>query len=90
MAFNILRILTSMLLLLSILFMPFWLSLILALAGMIYFAIFWEAVVLFFLSDLLYGIKEAKFSGAIFVSFILSIIILIAIEAVKKKLKFYS
>jgi hypothetical protein len=59
------------------------------LAGMIYFAVFWEAVVLFLLSDLLYGVKEAKFSGAIFISFIIALMVLIIVEILKKKLKFY-
>ncbi|MFA6257461.1 MAG: hypothetical protein WC671_00415 [Candidatus Paceibacterota bacterium] len=83
------RILASVLLLFSILFMPLWVSAILALGGMVYFNIFWEAVPLFLLSDLLYGVKEIKFNNIIFISFIASIIILIIIEIIKKKLKFY-
>ena len=86
----ILRILAVFLLLFSILFMPFWVSAVLALAGMFYFSIFWEAVVLFLLSDLLFGVKETKFFGIVFVSFILAAVTLLIIEAVKKKLKFYT
>jgi hypothetical protein len=85
----LLRILAFFVLLVSILFMPFWVSITLALAGMIYFNVFWEAILLFFLSDLLYGVREAKLSGAIFVSFIISALVLIIIEIVKKKLRFY-
>lgn len=85
----ILRITSAVLLLFSILFMPFWVSVILALAGMIYFNIFWEAIILFLLSDVLLGVKEAKFSGAIFISFTISIVVLLIIEIIKKKLKFY-
>ena len=84
-----LRILASILLLFSILFMPFWISIILAFAGMVYFSIFWEAIILFLLSDLLYGVKEAKFHGAIFVYFVISIIVLIIIEFLKKKIRVY-
>jgi len=69
--------------------MPFWISVILALAGMIYFPLFWEAIILFLLSDLLYGVAEAKFFGMVFVSFIFSAIVLMIIETMKKKLKFY-
>jgi hypothetical protein len=69
--------------------MPFWVSVILALALMIYFNVFWEAVILFLLSDLLFGVREAKFNNMVFVSFILSTFVLIIIEIVKKKLKFY-
>jgi len=86
----LIRILASILLLFSILFMPFWISVILAFAGIIYFSFFWEAVILFLLSDLLYGAREAKFYGAIFVSFIIAIMVLGIIEITKKKLKFYN
>jgi len=85
-----LRILASVILLVSIIFMPFWVSIVLALAGMIYFAVFWEAAVLFLLSDLLFGVKEAKFSGLIFISFVAAAMVLIMVEIVKKRLKFYS
>lgn len=83
------RILASIALLFSALFMPFWVSVALMLAGIIYFAVFGEAVMLFFLSDLLYGVKEAKFYNEIFISFVMATIILILVEIVKKKLKFY-
>lgn len=83
------RILASFLLLLSILFMPWWVSVILAVALMICFNVFWEAVVLFLLLDLLCGVREAKFHNIIFISFIMTTIILIIIEVIKKKLKFY-
>lgn len=84
-----LRILASVILLFSVLFMPFWMSVVLALTGMVYFPVFWEAALLFLLSDLLYGVKIVKFSGMIFISFLVSIIVLIVIELLKKKLKFY-
>ncbi|MFA5778461.1 MAG: hypothetical protein WC870_03195 [Candidatus Paceibacterota bacterium] len=86
----LLRILASVLLLFSILFMPFWASTLLVLLGMIYFNIFWEAVVLFLLSDLLYGIREEKFYGAIFISSVATGVLLIITEIIKKKLKFYN
>jgi len=79
------RILASFLLLFSVLFMPFWVSVILALAGMIYFSRFFEAPVLFLLSDSLFGAKEARFNGMVFISFIIVAIVLIIIEIVKKK-----
>ncbi len=83
----ILRILAFLVLALSILFMPFWISLILALAGIIYFAIFWESVFLFFISDLLFGMKEIKFHNILFVSTIMILIILVIIEFLKKKIR---
>lgn len=83
------RILASIILLFSVLFMPFWLSAILVFIGMLYFAFFWEAIILLFLSDLLYGAKEARFFYAVFISLIVSVIVLVIIEFVKKKIKFY-
>lgn len=85
-----LRIFASIILLLSVLFMPFWLSVILALAGMIYFSYFVEGALLLLLSDLLYGVGEARFFNVVFLSFIFAIIALVVIEPLKKKLKFYT
>jgi len=56
---------------------------------MIYFPIFWEAIPLFILSDLLYGTHPEKNSLTVFIPFIISMIILILIEVLKNKLKFY-
>ncbi|MFA6256914.1 MAG: hypothetical protein WCT29_01240 [Candidatus Paceibacterota bacterium] len=84
-----LRILASAVLLFSVIYLPFWVTVILALAGIIYFSVYWEAVALLFLSDVLYGVSEDKFFGMVFVSFFVSLIVLFAVEALKKKLKFY-
>ena len=84
-----LRILTSILLLFSVLFLPFWISAIIALAGMAYFRKYWEAVALMFLSDVLYGASVAKFFGMVFVAFFVSLVALIIIESLKTKIKFY-
>lgn len=85
----IIRILISIVLLFSILFMPFWVSALLALVGIIYFSKFFEAAVLFLLSDLLYGTKGETGFPVIFTSFIIAIILLTAKEAIKNKVKFY-
>ncbi len=84
----VLRILASIILLLSVLFMPFWISVILALAGMAYFPFFLEAIFLFFLSDLLYGVEEPKLFNMLGVSFIFTLICFIILELLKKKLRF--
>jgi hypothetical protein len=83
-----LRILASIILLISVLFMPFWLSVILGLAAMIYFSYFIEAPLLFFLSDVLYGAREKSFYGIVFISFIVSVVCLILLEMLKRKLNF--
>jgi len=84
----VLRILASIILLFSILFVPFWVSVILAFAGMAYFPFFLEAVFLFFLSDLLYGTSEIKLFNTVFVSFILALVCFIILELLKNKLRF--
>jgi len=85
-----LRVLASILLLFSILFMPLWASLILAFASMAYFSFFLEAVFLFFLSDLLYGAPELNLFNMVFVSSGLTLICFIILELLKKKLRFHS
>ena len=84
----ILRILASVVLLLSVLFMPFWVSVVLAFASMAYFSFFLEAVFLFLLSDLLYGAPEPRFFNSTFVSFFATLICFIILELLKKKLRF--
>jgi hypothetical protein len=86
---SLFRILASVILLLSVLFMPFWLTVILALSGMVYFSYFWEAAALLLLSDLLYGAPDTGLFGMVFISFIIAIIAILLVEFMKKKLKFY-
>ena len=83
----LLRILASVILLLSVLFMPFWVSVLLGLAGMAYFPFFVEAVFLFFLSDLLFATPEPKFSNVVVVSSSMALLCFIALELLKKKLR---
>ena len=88
MSFIAIRIFASIVLLFSILFMPFWVSIVLALAGMAYFSFFMEVVFLFLLSDLLYGAREPKLFDIVFVSFILAVVSIVIIELLKRKLRF--
>ncbi|KKR42948.1 MAG: hypothetical protein UT78_C0012G0019, partial [Candidatus Nomurabacteria bacterium GW2011_GWF2_40_12] len=69
-----------------VLFAPFGVSVVLALVGAFYFNVFWEAIVWLSLSNLLYGAGDPS---AIFISLLIYTIILIAIEMLKKKIKFY-
>ncbi len=70
--------------------MPFWLSVILALAGMMLFPVYVEGVALLFLSDLLFGVEEARYFGIVFISLIVGILALLLAEVLKKRLKFYA
>jgi len=83
------RILAVVLLAASVLFMPFWVSIILALISIAYFPIFIEAVILLSLSDFLYGVQEARFFNYVSISLIISIVFLVGAEIIKKKLRFY-
>jgi hypothetical protein len=83
-----LRILASIVLLWSVLFMPFWVSVILAAIGMAYFPFFLEAVFILLLSDLLYGVPE--FLNIALASFAAALACFIILELLKKKLRFRS
>lgn len=83
----VIRILSFFILLTSILYLPFWVSVILILGAMVFFSYYWEGVIIFFLSDLLYGVKEIKFFNLYFISLILSFALLLIIEFIKKKIR---
>lgn len=84
-----LRILASTILIFCVLFLPFWVSLVLCLAGVLYFRLFFESAGIMLLSDLLYGVQEDKLLGVYFVSFLSILVIIFLAEFFKKKLKFY-
>ena len=83
----LLRILAGVVLLLSVLFMPFWVSMILALSGMVYFSFFFEAVLLLLLSDLLFGSPLAKFSNIVVISSLFGLVCFVGLELLKKRLR---
>jgi len=70
--------------------MPLWLSIILALGAMVYFRHYFEAVLLFGLADLLYGVPEVRFLGFIFSSLVLAVLFFLIIEFIKKNSMFYN
>jgi hypothetical protein len=85
-----LRILAFIILMLSMLFLPFWVLVLFTFFAMIYFFMFWEAVLIFLFSDLLHGIPENKTFHIIFLSFFIALLMLIIIEFLKRKLNFHS
>lgn len=84
-----LRILAFIALLISVLFLPIYVSALLGLFFMIYFSKFWEGTMVFLLSDLLHQVKDNKTFPIIFLSFIISLLVLITLEFLKKKFNFY-
>ena len=85
----IVRILASLVLLFSVLFMPYWVSIILGIIGIMYFPLYFEAVIIFLISDLLFGTKEVKLYNITFVATFVSAIFLFISFFIKKRLKFY-
>jgi len=83
------RILAVIILLFSVLFMPFWVSAILTLGGIIYFRYFFEGAFMMLLSDTLFGVPEAHYYNMVFISTIAAIILISVAEFTKSKLRFY-
>jgi hypothetical protein len=79
-----LRILASIILVFSMLFGPFLVSVFLAFSFMAYFHFFWEAIFIFFLTDLLYGVEGATLYGVFYVNLTISVVLLLIIEFLKK------
>jgi hypothetical protein len=84
-----LRILVFIMLLFSVLYLPFWISAILALTGILLFDFFWEGTIAMLISDLLYGVRESKLSSFVFVSFLITVVAVVLAEFFKKKMRFY-
>lgn len=80
------RILFAISLLLSVLFLPFYFTYLLAFVGILYFKLFWEGLVIFFISDLLYGARIELFGQMIFVSTITYLVVFVSVELLKKRL----
>jgi hypothetical protein len=83
------RLLFSAILLFSVLFLPFYITGLIALGGILVFPMYIEAVVMLLISDLLFGTLEPRFFGVLFVSSGLGLVALLVLESLKKKIKFY-
>lgn len=84
----VLRIFASIILFISVLFMPFWLTVFLVTLGIIYFNYFWEGVAWLLLSNLLYGVSKVGLFDKTLIALFGSVIILMAVEVIKKKLNY--
>lgn len=83
------RIGATIFILFSILFLPFFCSVILGLIAILYFRNYYEIIGLSLVSDLLYGAGEIRFLQVYFLSTIVTTILFILLEILKTKLKFY-
>jgi hypothetical protein len=84
-----LRIISILILLFSITFLPFWVSVLLGLSAMFYFPIFFEIIILALISDLLFGVPSQTLWFSFFTTFISALIALVLVEILKKYLKYY-
>lgn len=74
------RILYNFLLLISIFFVPFWITLFLILLGIVYFNNFYEAVFFALISDFYFGVEEARYLNTEFLfTVIVTLLLLISI-----------
>ncbi len=80
-----LRILASIILLFSVLFMPFWVSAGLACIGIFLFHYFVEASIFLLIADGLFGTHDKY----LFVGFLAAIVVMCIVELIKRKIKFY-
>ena len=81
------RIITDVLLLVSLFVLPWWITLFVAFLLIFYFKLYFESIILAFFLDLLYS--PINFSG-VYLLTIFTIILFIIIEVLKNKLFFVS
>jgi len=77
------RMVFTLILLLAVLFLPFWVSLVLAVVGMIFFGYFVEGIILLLFSDLLFSVPLARYEGNVFLSLLGATFLFVLIEFLK-------
>jgi len=82
-----LRLTSVILLLVSVIFLPWWLWLVMAAGLMFLLPAFWEAIPILFVSDLIFGVPEGRFFGSVFATLIVGIVIYLLINLFKKYLR---
>jgi len=82
-----LRILADIIIFLSILFLPWWVTIFLVLFGIFFFNHFYEAIIAGILIDLLYGTRAEEFFGIWFLFFIIFSSIYFFGEKLKKNIR---
>ncbi|MFA7285333.1 MAG: hypothetical protein WC011_00590 [Candidatus Paceibacterota bacterium] len=80
------RIIYSVLVLSTILFWPFWISLFMIFIGMLYFNKYYEGLALIIIFESLYSVPEVKIFDLYFVYTISFFFVFVLIQYLKKKL----
>jgi hypothetical protein len=80
------RLIASLILLISIFTVPIYVSLALGLIMMFYFSYFFEALIIFLIADLFYGVAKTQFWDITYVSFLISLLSFVVLEIIKTRL----
>ena len=81
------RITANIILLMSVLFAPWWITIILALALVFYFKLYYEFIIAAVITDMLYGVPEVLLFDWVFVYTAFSIILFILVQWLKTRLR---
>lgn len=74
---------------LSMLYLPFWVTAVISVAAMVYFRWFFEAVIIFFCIDALFGAPSARFFHTYTAVTLLGLLTLCVVEYVKTRVRLY-
>ncbi len=74
---------------LSMLYLPFWVTGILSLGAMVYFRWFFEAIIIFFCIDMIFGAPVARFFHVHTALTLIGLVVLLLIEYLKTRLRTY-
>lgn len=81
------RFLFTIILLVAVLYAPWWLTLILALGGAFYFSAYYEVIALGVLIDLLYGMRGGLGAGYGVWGVAISLVLFFGLERIKRELR---
>ncbi len=84
------RLVSSLMILGALFVLPWWLVFILTIAGLFYFNLFFEGVIIFFLADLIYGLPVNGVGMIQFPLTFLAIFLLIVIHTVRDNFLVYN
>ena len=84
------RIIATVIIFLSIVFLPYWVYVPLLFLAIIFFPFFWEGVLYGFLIDAIYGEIALSFGGVLTSYGFWSVIVLMALLPIKQRIRNYA
>lgn len=79
------RLVATIIIALSVIFLPWWIYLPLLGGGLIYFQFYWEGLILAFIIDALYGTRSLQGSMAVY-----ALIILLILVPLRGRIRFHA